>query len=117
MNLATQSLPQDLPRIERARDELGFFSSESVLNILKLILAGTELPDILAIIARLVESQGDGTLCTIWLPMPMESICIALRRPVFLALLPARAHADRSEGRFLGHGSSSQGAGLCRRHP
>jgi hypothetical protein len=47
MNLATQSLPQDLPRVERARDELGFFSSESVLNILKLILAGTELPDIL----------------------------------------------------------------------
>jgi hypothetical protein len=68
MNLATQSLHQDLPRIERARDDLGFFSSESVLNILKLILAGTELPDILAIIARLVESQGDGTLCTIWLP-------------------------------------------------
>src|SRR6516165_2475347 len=68
MNLATQSLAQELPRIERAQDELDFFSNESVLNILKLILAGSELSDVLAIIARLVESQGNGALCTIWLP-------------------------------------------------
>jgi formate hydrogenlyase transcriptional activator len=68
MNSATQSSEQDLPDVERARNESGFFSSDSVLNILKLILAGSELPDVLAIIARLVESQGDGTLCTIWLP-------------------------------------------------
>lgn len=68
MNLAKQSLAQELPRIERAQDELGFSSSESVLNILKLILGGSELSDLLAIIARLVESQGKGTLCTIRLP-------------------------------------------------
>jgi formate hydrogenlyase transcriptional activator len=43
-------------------------SSESVLNILRLILAGAPLPEVLTIIARLVESQGEGTLCTIWLP-------------------------------------------------
>ena len=42
--------------------------NESVLNILKLILAGSPLSEVLIIIARLVESQGDGTLCTIWLP-------------------------------------------------
>lgn len=41
---------------------------ESVLNILKLILAGSPLPEVLTIIARLVESHGNGTLCTIWLP-------------------------------------------------
>jgi len=68
MNLATPSLAQDLSRIERARDELGFFSNEPVLNILKLILAGSELSDVLATIARLVESQANGALCTIWLP-------------------------------------------------
>jgi formate hydrogenlyase transcriptional activator len=54
-----------------AKDELGetgLFSSESVLNILKLILAGSPLPEVLTIIAQLVESRGDGTLCTIWLP-------------------------------------------------
>jgi len=68
MNIAMQSFVQELPRIAQTQDELGFFSSESVLNILKLILAGSELSDVLAIIARLVESQGNGTLCTIWLP-------------------------------------------------
>jgi formate hydrogenlyase transcriptional activator len=49
-------------------NELGLFSSESVLNILQLILAGSPLPKVLTIIAQLVESRGDGTLCTIWLP-------------------------------------------------
>jgi formate hydrogenlyase transcriptional activator len=63
-----QSAAQDLPKLERAQNESALFSSESVLNILKLILAGSELSEVLTIIARLVESQGDGTLCTIWLP-------------------------------------------------
>ena len=44
------------------------FSSQSVLDILRLILEGSPLAEVLAIIARLVESRGDGTLCTIWLP-------------------------------------------------
>jgi formate hydrogenlyase transcriptional activator len=59
---------QDRPKVERAQKDSGFFSSDSVLHILKLILAGSELSDVLAIIAGLVESQGNGTLCTIWLP-------------------------------------------------
>jgi formate hydrogenlyase transcriptional activator len=58
-----QSLAQDVAKIET-----GLFSSKSVLDILKLILAGSELPEVLAIIAELVESQGDGMFCTIWLP-------------------------------------------------
>ncbi len=49
-------------------NESRVFSSESVLNILKLIFAGSPLPEVLTIIAELVESQGKGTLCTIWLP-------------------------------------------------
>ena len=68
MNSATQSPEQDLPSIVRAQRDSSFFSSESVLDILKLILAGSELSEVLEIIARLVESQGDGMLCTIWLP-------------------------------------------------
>src|ERR1700728_3247203 len=52
----------------RVQNESAIFSSESVLNILSLILAGSELSEVLTIIARLVESRGDGTLCTIWLP-------------------------------------------------
>ena len=39
-----------------------------MLHILKLIFAGAPLPEVLAIIARLVESQGEGLFCTIWLP-------------------------------------------------
>jgi formate hydrogenlyase transcriptional activator len=42
--------------------------NESVLNILKLISAGSPLPEILKVIARLVESQGEGLFCTICLP-------------------------------------------------
>ncbi len=68
MKSAMQSPAQDLPNGERAQHEWGLFSSESVLNILKLILAGSELSDVLTVIAGLVESQGDGTLCTICLP-------------------------------------------------
>jgi len=42
--------------------------TQSVLDILKLIFAGSPLSEVLTIIARLVESQGDGMFCTIWLP-------------------------------------------------
>ena len=42
--------------------------NDSVLDILKLIFAGAPLPEVLAIIARLVESQSEGIQCTIWLP-------------------------------------------------
>jgi formate hydrogenlyase transcriptional activator len=55
------------PSDDRPNDR-GQFSSRSVLGILQLILAGAPLAETLAIIARLVESRGDGTLCTIWLP-------------------------------------------------
>jgi formate hydrogenlyase transcriptional activator len=68
MDKATQSPVQVLSRVHRAQDESGLFSSESVLNILKLIFAGSPLPEVLTIMARLVESQGEGLFCTIWLP-------------------------------------------------
>src|SRR5580693_2107604 len=51
-----------------AQSASGLLSSESVVNILRLILAGAPLAEVLTIIAQLVESHGDGTLCTIWLP-------------------------------------------------
>jgi formate hydrogenlyase transcriptional activator len=68
MESATQIPAQpDISKID-AQSTPGLLSSESVLNILRLILAGAPLADVLIIIARLVESKGDGTLCTIWLP-------------------------------------------------
>jgi len=68
MERAMTTPAQMLSSVDRAQDEPGRFSSESVLDILKLILAGSPLSEVLTIIARLVESRGDGTLCTIWLP-------------------------------------------------
>ncbi len=68
MQSATQSPVQNLSKVEPPQTDSGLFSSESVLNILKLILAGSELSEVLTIIARSVESRGNGTLCTIWLP-------------------------------------------------
>jgi formate hydrogenlyase transcriptional activator len=47
--------------------EEGLFSTESVLNLEKLIFAGSPLTEVLATIARLVESQTEGMFCTIWL--------------------------------------------------
>src|SRR6202167_371991 len=43
-------------------------STESVLNLQKLIFAGPPLSEVLTNIAQLVESQADGLSCTIWLP-------------------------------------------------
>jgi formate hydrogenlyase transcriptional activator len=47
--------------------ELGLFS-EAVLNLQKLIFAGSPLSEVLTNIAQLVESQAEGMSCTIWLP-------------------------------------------------
>ena len=68
MKSATKSHAQELTEVEGVQHESRLFSSESVLHILKLMLDGSELSDVLTIIAELVESQGNGTLCTIWLP-------------------------------------------------
>jgi formate hydrogenlyase transcriptional activator len=51
-----------------AKGESGLFSIESVLNLQKLIFAGSPLSEILTNIAQLVESQAEGMSCTIWLP-------------------------------------------------
>jgi formate hydrogenlyase transcriptional activator len=59
---------QALSSADAMQDEPCLVSGESVLSILKLILTGAPLPEVLTIIAQLVESQGKGTLCTIWLP-------------------------------------------------
>src|SRR5262249_1736301 len=100
-----------LPRIERAQDELGFFSNESVLNILKLILAGSELSDVLAIIVRLVESQGEGALCTIWLPH-------ADGKNLYCAAAPSLPGFAASSGLTqMGRKGASCGTAAYRREP
>jgi len=68
MATVRESLSRIRPRVEPIENEAGLFSGESVLSILKLILAGSPLAEVLTIIAQLVESQGEGLFCTIWLP-------------------------------------------------
>jgi formate hydrogenlyase transcriptional activator len=68
MEKAVQS-PAEVPsRGGPEEGESGRFSIESVLKLQKLIFAGSPLSEVLTIIARLVESQGEGLFCTIWLP-------------------------------------------------
>ncbi len=68
MERTTESPAQVVSRAERPQNGSGPFSSESELNILKLISAGSPLHEVLTSIARLVESQAEGLFCTIWLP-------------------------------------------------
>src|ERR1700691_3686144 len=61
--------PEELrPRKVPTEGDSGPFSTEAVLSLQKLIFAGAPLPEVLANIAQLVESQAKGMSCTIWLP-------------------------------------------------
>src|ERR1700722_4089807 len=68
MESAIQSPAKLVSGRNDTQNAAGLLSSESVLHILRLILAGAPLAEVLTIIAQLVESRDDGTLCTIWLP-------------------------------------------------
>jgi formate hydrogenlyase transcriptional activator len=68
MERAIQFPAKVLSRDAQSEHALGLFSTESVLNLQKLIFAGSPLSEVLANIAQLVESQAEGMSCTIWLP-------------------------------------------------
>jgi formate hydrogenlyase transcriptional activator len=68
MQTATQSAVRAISSGGSAQNELGLFSGGSIVNLQKLIFAGSLLPEVLATIARAVESQAEGMVCTIWLP-------------------------------------------------
>ena len=57
-----------LSRGGRSGHESGLFSAAAVLNLEKLIFAGSPLSEVLTNIAQLVEAQANGMFCTIWLP-------------------------------------------------
>src|ERR1700728_5476742 len=65
----TIQFPSTVPaRDGRPQRESRLFSTASVLNLQKLIFAGSPLSEVLSNIAQLVESQAEGMSCTIWLP-------------------------------------------------
>ncbi len=79
MERAMQSPAEVLSLGAPAKGESGLFSTESVLNLQKLIFAGSPLSEVLTNIAQLVESQAEGMFCTIWLPDEdgKELYCVA----------------------------------------
>ena len=111
MEQTTQSLLQLLSSDERTENEPGLFSGESVLDVLKLILAGSPLSEVLAVIAQLVEFQGEGTLCTIWLPDEDE-------RQLHCAAAPSLPGFSAHVGpTFVGPKGASCGTAVYRREP
>jgi formate hydrogenlyase transcriptional activator len=61
--------PANVPSRERPPEhKSGLFSTESVLNLQRLIFAGSPLSEVLTNIAQLVEAQAEAMCCTIWLP-------------------------------------------------
>src|SRR6516164_9197183 len=68
MERAIDSPANAISRSGRLEPESGLFSTASVLNLQRLIFAGSPLSEILTNIAQLVESQANGMFCTIWLP-------------------------------------------------
>jgi formate hydrogenlyase transcriptional activator len=85
--------------------------NQSVLNILKLIFAGSPLPEVLTIIARLVESQREGLFCTIWLPDEGVSYLYCVAAP---GLPGFCEHVGRTEVCAKG---ASCGTAVYRRQP
>jgi formate hydrogenlyase transcriptional activator len=65
---AMESAARALWRYDRPGHDSGLFLTTSVLNLQKLIFAGSPLSEVLTNIAQLVESQAEGMFCTIWLP-------------------------------------------------
>jgi formate hydrogenlyase transcriptional activator len=94
-----------------AKDESGLFSTESVLKLQKLIFAGSPLPEVLTTIARLVESQGEGLFCTIWLPDEDEKHLDCVAAP---SLPGFSAHVGRTAVCSKG---ASCGTAVYRREP
>jgi formate hydrogenlyase transcriptional activator len=111
MKSATQSPARVLSKVEPLQNDSALLSSESVLNILKLIIAGSPLPEVLTIIAQLVESQGQDTVCTIWLPDDAGS---RLRCAAAPSLPGFSAYVGPT---FVGPNGASCGTAVYRREP
>jgi formate hydrogenlyase transcriptional activator len=111
MNSAMNSGAEHLLKTESAGDELGLFSSDSVLNILKLILNGSELSEVLTIIARLIESLGNGMFCTVWLPDTSGTYLYCAVAPSIPGFL---THVGRT---LISPNGASCGTAVYRREP
>jgi len=111
MERAIESPAQVLTGTEGPMNPSELFSSESVLNLEKLIFAGSPLPEVLATIAQLVESQAEGMFCTIWLPDEDGKKLYCAAAP---SLPGFTAHVGRTT---VGPKGASCGTAVYRRQP
>ncbi|HEY2819764.1 MAG TPA: sigma 54-interacting transcriptional regulator [Candidatus Acidoferrum sp.] len=85
--------------------------TESLLSILKLISDGSPLPEVLSVIARLIESQSVGLQCTIWLPEEDG-------KHLYCAAAPSiPGFAERAGRTAVGPKGASCGTAIYRRQP
>jgi formate hydrogenlyase transcriptional activator len=111
METAAQSPSQIQAKVETAQNGSNALSTESVLDILKLIFAGSPLSEVLTIIAQLVESQGENMFCTIWLPGEDGS-------QLHCAVAPSLpGFGDHVGPTFVGPQGASCGTAVYRREP
>jgi len=85
--------------------------NKSVLGVLKLISAGSPLPQVLEVIAQLVESDREGLFCTIWLPDEEPNYLYCAAAP---SLPGFCEHVGRTEICEMG---ASCGTAIHRRQP
>jgi len=90
----------------------GGLASETILEILRMILAGTSLKDVLTSVARVVEAQREGMLCSVWLLDPDRIHMRAIAAPT----LPS-SYVTALDGFALGPEGGSCGAAVNRREP
>jgi formate hydrogenlyase transcriptional activator len=100
-----------LLRNGRPEHESRPFPIGPVLNLERLIFAGSPLSEVLTNIAQLVESQADGMFCTIWLPDED-------RKELYCAAAPSLPGFSDHVGRMLiGAQGGSCGTAVYRRQP
>jgi PAS domain S-box-containing protein len=89
-----------------------FLSSESILDSLQLILAGVPLSDVLTTVARLIEAQNPGMLCSIFL---LEEDGLHLRYAAAPNL--PEAYRAATDGMVIGPNIGSCGRAAFLRQP
>lgn len=108
---STTQTPNPTVRPNDAMNELSPFSSGAMLGVSRLMLDGSPLPDVLAVIAQLAESRGDDAQCSIWLPEHDG-------KQVYCAAAPSMPSFREQVGPFrIGPGGGPLGAAIQQQTP
>src|SRR5216684_5331530 len=87
-------------------------ASEDILEILRMILAGASLKEVLTSVARVVESHREGMLCSVWL---LDQDRVHMR--AFAAPTLPESYVAALDGFVVGPQGGSCGAAVTQRKP